>query len=44
MLKDLDTKHPTLLLNGKRLIGRYEMTDGSEVIVLPSMLMSTIDK
>lgn len=44
MIKDLNTKHPILLIHGKKLIGRYEMTDGSDVIVLPSMSMNALNE
>ncbi|KAK8828131.1 hypothetical protein WA538_002644 [Blastocystis sp. DL] len=34
-IRDLNTSHPILQINDKTLIGQYEMTDGSEVILSP---------
>ena len=34
-IEDLDKPHPVLYLNGKKLIGHYEATDGTDLIITP---------
>lgn len=38
MTQDLDKPHPILYINGKKLIGHYEATDGTELIITPRTL------
>ena len=38
-IQNLDSKHPILYINDKKLIGHYEITDGTNLIVSPRILL-----